>query len=243
MDGTGDLFFTQAPHLKPYFDLRALAIPRTDLSSWPDLAKQVVQLIHHLAGYRPIYLCGESFGACLALQALSLAPDLADYVILINGASSLHRFPWEHWLTQLNPAALGAIVKSFSLGYWPLLADPSRIRPDHYQRLLGAIQSVPPLTMAWRLALLAQFRLEATLLHRLKAPTLLIASLADQLLPSLAEAQYLATHLPNARLYPLPHSGHASLLERQVNLGQILAETHFLPAPGRVPEPPQAVPL
>ena len=28
---------------------------------------------------QPVYLCGESFGACLALQVIALAPDIASH--------------------------------------------------------------------------------------------------------------------------------------------------------------------
>jgi hypothetical protein len=84
------------------------------------------------------------------------------------------------------------------------------------------------------MGLLSQFRLEPLALHQVKTQTLLVASLSDRLLPSLEEAQRLATLLPNPRIYPLPYSGHISLLEDGVNLKTILAAVSFLPpeAPG-----------
>jgi pimeloyl-ACP methyl ester carboxylesterase len=228
MDGTGELLITQLPNLEPHFDIRCLAIPIDDLSSWQEMAAQVIQLVRQAAGDRVVYLCGESFGACLALHVVGQAPNLANYLVLINSASSLHRFPWTHWLSQLTPWGIGSILQAVTLGNLPLLANPSRIQVAEYNQLLRAIRSVSRASTAWRLNLLTQFRLEPLKLHCVKTPTLLVASLADLLLPSLEEAQRLAQLLPDARIYPLPDSGHASLIETEVSLSTILAEVGFL---------------
>ncbi|MGB8699337.1 MAG: alpha/beta hydrolase [Thermosynechococcaceae cyanobacterium] len=65
-------------------------------------------------------------------------------------------------------------------------------------------------------------------LYRLSQPVLIIASGKDRLLPSIAEARQLVELLPNARLLILPQSGHACLLEEDVNLNQILKSQGFL---------------
>ncbi|NJL47655.1 MAG: alpha/beta hydrolase [Leptolyngbyaceae cyanobacterium SM2_5_2] len=231
MDGTGELLITQLPNLEPYFDIRCLAIPSDDLSTWETMAAQVIRLVRQAARDRWVYLCGESFGACLALHVVSQAPELATYLMLINSASSLHRFPWLHWLSHLTPWGLWSIAQTAVAGNLPLLANPSRIQVAEYRQLMRAIGSVSRASTAWRLSLLTQFRLEPLNLHRVKTPTVLVASLADLLLPSLEEAQQLAQLLPDARIYPLPDSGHASLVETEVSLSSILAEVGFLPAP------------
>lgn len=60
-------------------------------------------------------------------------------------------------------------------------------------------------------------------------PTLLIASAADRLLPSMTEAARLAALLPDARRVTLPDSGHTALLEEGVALAAIMARAGFLP--------------
>ena len=233
MDGSGELFALQSTGLQSHFDIRCLVIPGDDLSSWEHLADQAVQLIRREAGTAQVYLCGESFGACLALRVVALAPALISHLILINSASSFHRFPWLHWMAQLTPWVAPPLYQSSTLGSLPMLANLSRIGDTNRQALMRAMAAVTQSTAAWRMALLSQFRLEPLQLHRVTAPTLLVASLGDRLLPSLEEAQRLAALLPNPRIYPLPHSGHASLLEDGVNLGAILRAVGFLPSPGR----------
>ncbi|MBW4484160.1 MAG: alpha/beta hydrolase [Tildeniella torsiva UHER 1998/13D] len=229
MDGSGELFALQSAGLKSHFDIRCLVIPGDDMSSWESLAHQIVQLIRQEAGSTPVYLCGESFGACLALRTVALAPALASHLILINSASSFHRFPWLHWVANLTPWVAPPLYQGSNMISLPVLANLSRIGEVNRQALIRAMAAVTQSSAAWRLALLSQFRLEPLRLHRVTAPTLLVASLGDRLLPSLEEAQRLATLLPNPRIYPLPHSGHASLLEDGVNLGAIMGAVGFLP--------------
>ncbi|RUT01521.1 hypothetical protein DSM106972_066180 [Dulcicalothrix desertica PCC 7102] len=65
-------------------------------------------------------------------------------------------------------------------------------------------------------------------LSQITQPVLLIASKGDRLLPSIAEAQRLASIFPNSHLITLPHSGHACLVEADVNLYKILIEEKFI---------------
>lgn len=229
MDGSGELFGLQSTEIKSHFDIRCLVIPGDDLSSWERMAHQAVELIHQEAGTEPVYLCGESFGACLALRIVALAPALASHLILINSASSFHRFPWLHWVANLTPWMAAPLYQSSNLFSLPMLANLDRIGEANRQALVQAMAAVTQNSAAWRLSLLSQFRLESLNLQRVTAPTLLVASLGDRLLPSLEEAQRLAALLPDTRIYPLPHSGHISLLEDGVNLGAILRAVNFLP--------------
>ena len=90
MDGTGQLFRTQTAGLEAGFDVRCLALSPTDLTSWDELAEQTVELIYQELdkASRPVYLCGESFGGCLAMKVALLKPDLFTRIILVNPASS-----------------------------------------------------------------------------------------------------------------------------------------------------------
>jgi pimeloyl-ACP methyl ester carboxylesterase len=55
-------------------------------------------------------------------------------------------------------------------------------------------------------------------LSRVNIPVLVIASGADRLLPSVLEARFLTRTLPNAQMVVLPDSGHACLLENDIDL-------------------------
>jgi pimeloyl-ACP methyl ester carboxylesterase len=91
------------------------------------------------------------------------------------------------------------------------------------------MQAVSPQSAAWRLALLRQFRLENLSLDRVHQPVLILASEVDRLLPSQSEAKRLARFLPNTTIVHLPDSGHACLLENQLNLSAILKTQDLCP--------------
>lgn len=58
----------------------------------PDLVKLVERTVrsqHRLAPNRPIYLVGESLGACLALSVAALNPDIDLVLILANPGKTL----------------------------------------------------------------------------------------------------------------------------------------------------------
>ena len=79
-----------------------------------------------------------------------------------------------------------------------------------------------------------EFDVSDNQLRRINQPVLVLAGAADRLLPSLSEAEHLVKALPNAEMVVLPHSGHACLLERDVNLYEIIKERKFLVCGDRV---------
>lgn len=225
MDGSGALLQPQVAGLRPHFDIRSLSIPPDDRTGWGELTERVAALIRMEQQRHPgrmTTVCGESFGGCLALSLISRFPDLCDQLILINPASSARRQPWISAcssLTRLMPAPLYQLS---SLSLCNLLIASHRVSRPLRQQLLAAMQAVSPQSAAWRMALLMQFCLEDLALDRVRQPVLILASGADRLLPSQYEAWRLARCLPRATPLLLPDSGHACLLESQVDLSAIL---------------------
>jgi pimeloyl-ACP methyl ester carboxylesterase len=230
MDGTGQLLRSQTTGLEHGFDVRCLAIPRNDLTRWEDLTNNVIDLIHvelSKNSQRPVYLCGESFGGCLAQKVAVKAPDLFKRLILINSASSFHLRPWYVWASPLMNLVPEPLYDIGAIGLLPFLAAMGRISESDRQELLETVRSIPSETVMWRVSLLREFHVEDSLLRRFTQPTLIIASSDDRLLPSLPEAQRLVSIFPNAKLVTLPNSGHACLLESDTNLYDILKENSF----------------
>ncbi|MGL5074892.1 MAG: alpha/beta fold hydrolase, partial [Waterburya sp.] len=97
-------------------------------------------------------------------------------------------------------------------------------------RLINHMKSLPPQVVSWRLSLLRDFKVADQQLRNLTIPTLIIAGGSDSLLPSVQEAKKLVNLMPNAQMTVLPLSGHACLLETEVNLDRILVEQNFIPA-------------
>lgn len=232
MDGTGQLLRAQTAGLETGFDVRSLAIPPDDLTSnWDVLAEKVVELIQtelNPASKRAVYLCGESFGGCLAMKVALHSPRLFDRIVLVNPASSFNSRPWITWGSQLTRWFPESLYRTASVPLMPFLANLGRIAAPDRQALYQTVQSVPQKTSIWRLSLLSEFCMSAEQLRQITQPVLLIAGGADRLLPSLAEVERLAQNLPNSQTVILPHSGHACLLEADVNLYEIMKQQQFL---------------
>ena len=232
MDGSGELLRPQLAGLKPAFDVRCVSIPSDDLTGWDGLVEQIAQLFgreKQRSPSRPIYLCGESFGGCLALRLAACVPGLCDRLIVINPASSARRQPWITWGASLTQRLSTSLYRLSTLALLPLLIAPQRVSLLSQQDLLAAMQTVSPASAAWRLHLLSQFVLEDLPLERIEQPALVLASGADRLLPSVAEAGRLDAYLPNCQTMLLPESGHACLLEKEVALSAILKTHNFCP--------------
>jgi pimeloyl-ACP methyl ester carboxylesterase len=231
MDGTGQLLRSQTAGLEAGFDVRCLAIPRDDLTSWDELTEHLLNLIDaelEKNKERPVYLCGESFGGCLAQKVAVAAPHLFTRIILINPASSFHLHPWLGWTSQLTHIVPSGLYEFGALGLLPFLAALGRISKSDRQELLKTMRSVPSETVQWRLSLLREFHIDLKELRCLKQPVLILASAEDKLLPSVSEAKRLVEILPQAKMVVLPHSGHACLLEADINLYDIMKAHNFI---------------
>ena len=225
MDGTGELLRSQIQKLSSSFDIRCLSIPINDKSNWDTLTHKALKLIHSELGQkstRPVYLCGESFGGCLAQKMVIQAPHLFDKIILINPASSFKLNPWLNWTSQLMNWVPDSLFNVGAIGLLPFLAAIDRVNYSDRQQLLQAMRSIPPETILWRISLIRQFHLEARKLNRITQPVLVIAGAEDKLLPSVQEAQRLVNVFPHGKISILPNSGHACLLEKDINLDQII---------------------
>ena len=231
MDGSGQLLQTQTDGLELGFDVRCLAIPRDDLTDWNELTSSVLKLIHaEIANtpQRPIYLCGESFGGCLAQKVAIAAPNLFKCIILLNPASSFRIRPFFNWGSQFTELVPNFFYDIGAIGLLPFLASLQRMSSGDRQELLKAMRSVPPETIRWRISLLREFYIDEYKLSKLTQPILLIAGANDRLLPSTAEALRLGNIFPNAKILVLPESGHACLLEKDINLYEIMRQNDFL---------------
>lgn len=230
MDGTGLLFDTQVEALKHHFDIRCLALSSQLTSSWDMLVDQVILTIRQesqSSGHRDIYLCGESFGGCLALLVALKAPDLINRLILVNPATGFHNSPWSSWATtsiKLLPAIAYPLACHTLL---PLLANLSQVNMPEAQALLSAMKSIGYDVASQRVELLSRFDVSDEQYQHITQPTLIIAGDRDRLLPSVAEAYRLASVIPNAQVQRLQNSGHACLLERDVNLMKIMHACQF----------------
>ena len=134
-------------------------------------------------------------------------------------------------ITQRLPSN---VYRYGALGLVPFLIDPFRVGPRERRALEKAMDAVPPQTAAWRMSLLSRFEVERLPLERVTHPVLLIAGGSDRLLPSKREVRDLCRRFPNAQQHLLPQSGHACLLEKDVNLQKIMRQYGFTAAEPRL---------
>ncbi|ACB49438.1 hypothetical protein cce_0086 [Crocosphaera subtropica ATCC 51142] len=231
MDGTGKLFHRQGERLKDFFSIRCLSIPSNDQSDWSTLVTNTVTLMRKELESHPhssVYLCGESFGACLAIKVVLAAPELIEKVILVNPASSFNKRSFLKLGIELNQWIPNFVYKGSALLLLSFLGALNRMNNRDSKALFNAMQSLPQEVVSWRLSLLRDFEINKKNLALFEKPILLLASQEDKLLPSVDEGKELVNYFPNSSLTILPESGHACLLETDVNLLKILQQNNFL---------------
>ncbi len=230
MDGSGKLFHNQLS-LETFFRVRCLSFGDDIVDDWDFFVFKLINFLHkefNAHGDDPIYLCGESFGGCVALKLVEKIPQFFHKVILINPASSFSRRSWLNWGSYITRIMPDFVYNSSTLLLLPFLAKLDAIALPQRLTLLEALQCLSPLTVSNRITLLNKFSCNIEKLKSFSAPVLLVASAEDRLLPSVEEVERLATFFPNAFVSILAHSGHCCLLERDVNLVEILAKHYFL---------------
>ena len=229
LDGTGKLFVSQMKSLSCYFDVHCLRVPEGNRQDWQNLSQSVVELIRQIQDNRPLYLCGESFGGCLALQIAMDAPEILSHLIVINPASALRRQAWLRWTTQYVDYVPEWLFKASGAIALPLLANFDRMGPGERALFVKTVQPISQACVTWRIGMLNTFEVQPERLRRVAAPAAILASGCDRLFPSDREADLLKQYLPNAKTFALPYSGHVCLLENEVNLAKCLQALNFLP--------------
>lgn len=232
LDETGkDLMSRQTDSLEAGFDVRCFVIPPEDIDDFDLLAESALALTEAERAStrdRSVYLASESFGSCIALKMLEQAPKLFKKIIIVNPASSLHRVPLLSLGSRLFPLTPDFIYHHSAFFSIPLLANLRQISDRTRQDLSDAMESAPKQTVQQRIAMMREFTIDETKLQQITQPVLLIGSQKDFILPSVKEVKRLAKIFPQATVVTLPHSGHACLVEKDINLYQIMSANNFI---------------
>ncbi|ONI20031.1 hypothetical protein PRUPE_3G311200 [Prunus persica] len=249
IDGTGLGLIRHQHKLGKIFDVWCLHIPAKDRTSFTDLVKLVERTIrseHHHSPTRPIYLVGESLGACLALSVAALNPDIDLVLILANPATSFGKSQLQPIIPVLQvipdslPISLPHILSSMTgvlvanlekgLGL-PLPETVEKLSHDlaastTYLSVLADI--LPRETLLWKLQMIRSASPYAnSRLHAVKAQTLILSSGKDQLLPSQEEGERLQRTLANCEIRMFENSGHFLFSEDDFDLVTVIKGTGF----------------
>ncbi|RZC59649.1 hypothetical protein C5167_006958 [Papaver somniferum] len=252
IDGADLGLISNHQELGKVFDIWCLHIPIGDRTSFKELVQFVEKAVkeaHRGSPNRPIYLVGESIGACLALTVAARNPAIDLLLILANPATSFKKSQ----LGSLIISLLQAIPEQLDNGLANILTsstvDILRMAMSSVQRQLPIprnirqvienlselLSTIPVLadvwtkeSLLWKLKMMEAASLYAnSRVHAVKAQTLILASGRDQLLPSLEEAQRLSNLLPTCQMRNFNDSGHNLFMEDGFNLVTVIKGAGF----------------
>eukprot|EP00271_Cylindrocystis_brebissonii_P022170 TRINITY_DN8376_c0_g2_i1.p1 TRINITY_DN8376_c0_g2~~TRINITY_DN8376_c0_g2_i1.p1 ORF type:complete len:996 (+),score=154.04 TRINITY_DN8376_c0_g2_i1:156-3143(+) len=251
VDGTGVSMGLQHRSLARIFSLSCMHVPTTDRTTFQGLVDIVAERVRDEFAREPeraVFLAGESFGAVVSMAVAAQNPTLPLRLVLVNPATSFDRSPLAPYLPliTLAPAALYSALPfalSFSIGN-PLRMAAAGLAPGasdwdrawHLRdNLLDLLQQLPLVagilpqdTLRFKLDLLQEgSRYVNTVVKNVKAPTLILASGDDRLLPSKEEANRLKKILPDAIVRGFSESGHTLLMEEAIDLAGIIKGAGF----------------
>lgn len=222
MDGTGKLFYRQVPllarsHRVVTYTLRNAA-PTMDV-----LVTDLARLIDTAApAERRAIIIGESFGGALALSLALAKPEQVSGLVILNS------FPYFAPQFRLRIAALGLSALPWgAMGLVRRLTafrlHSPHTRPEEIQRFMELTARASREGYLNRLKLLTQYDVRHRL-HELRPPTLFLAADRDHLVPSVAQARYMAARMPGSVLRVLEGHGHICLIAPDIDLEQLLKE-------------------
>ncbi|XP_040361921.1 acyltransferase-like protein At3g26840, chloroplastic [Rosa chinensis] len=251
IDGTGLGLIMHHQKLGKIFEVLCLHIPPKDRTPFTDLVKLVERTIrseHHRSPNRPIYLVGESLGACISLSVASRNPDIDLVLILANPATSFSRSPLQpilpllqfmanlpnHSLPHVVSSTAGAMAdldKGVGVGAELLLTsfDPSLLlyyaTALHNSNLQVLADILPIQTLLWKLEMINSASPYAnSRLHAVKAQTLILSSGRDPLLPSQKEGLRLQRLLANCEICTFQDCSHFLFLEDAFDLVTVIKQ-------------------
>ncbi|ESQ50022.1 hypothetical protein EUTSA_v10020241mg [Eutrema salsugineum] len=251
IDGNGLGLIRQHEKLGQMFDIWCLHIPPSNRTAFHDLVAMVETTVKsetQRSPGKPIYLVGESLGACIALAVAACIPETDLVLILSNPATSFGNSSLQHLapLLQLLPDQLDLAfpsVLSFIPGgplkrmiaHWVRGLPENETAANIYQDLVTTSTFTSILadtfrreTLVWKLKLLDAAALFANAhLHLVKAQTLILSSGNDQILPSTGEGKRLRKKLTKCEVRSFNDNGHCLFLEDGIDLVSIIKATSF----------------
>ncbi|KAK5783221.1 hypothetical protein PVK06_037729 [Gossypium arboreum] len=198
----------------------------------PELVKLVERTVrseNYRSPNRPIYLVGESIGACLAISVAAPNPDMDLILVLSNPAASFSQSQLQPLIPLLEmmpdefPINLPYILSLATGNPLTVLMD-NVVKKGSLPQIIGELSQdlatmssylpvladiVPRQTLLWKLNLLKSGSACAnSCLHAVKAQLLILCSGRDQLLPSQEESQRLQKALLDCEIRMFDESGH-----------------------------------
>jgi pimeloyl-ACP methyl ester carboxylesterase len=220
MDGTGLLFYRQVPLLARSYRVATYAL-RDRAATMDVLVADLARVIDMIAPTeRRAVIVGESFGGALALSFALAKPEQVSRLVILNS------FPYFAPQRRLRLAAVGlgalpwgamGLVRRLT-GFRLHSPHTHRQEIDRFMKLTARASRAGYIN---RLKLLMQYDVRHRL-HELRTPTLFLAADRDHLVPSVAQARYMAARVPGSVLRVLEGHGHICLIAPDIDLEALL---------------------
>jgi pimeloyl-ACP methyl ester carboxylesterase len=220
MNGTGELFYRQVPRLERSYRVATYSL-REDAESLDLLAADLAHVVDVVVPVeRRAIIVGESFGGAVALTFALQYPEQVEALVILNS------FP--HFAPQVR---LRLAIAGLALLPWGAMSlvrhlTAFRLHSPHTHR--ADVKQFIELTAHAtrdgyinRLKLLRRFDVRDRL-HDIRRPTLFLAAERDHLVPSVAQARYMAERVPLSVMRILTGHGHICLIAPDLDLAQIL---------------------
>lgn len=223
MDGTGLLFYRQVPLLARSYRVITYAL-RDTAATMDVLVSDLARIIDTVAPTeRRAIIVGESFGGALALSFALAKPEQVSRLVILNS------FPYFAPQRRLRLAAVG--LGALPWGAMGLVRRLTAFRlhsPHTHRQEIDRFMELTARASRGgyinRLKLLMQYDVRHRL-HELRAPTLFLAADRDHLVPSVAQARYMAARVPGSMLRVLEGHGHICLIAPDIDLEALLNES------------------
>ncbi|XP_024310260.1 acyltransferase-like protein At1g54570, chloroplastic isoform X3 [Brachypodium distachyon] len=235
IDGVGLGLIRHHERLSKMFEMWCLHIPVEDRTPFERLVEYVERTVksdRSRAPDRPVYLVGESVGACIALAVAARNRDIDLVLILINPGTSFHKSrlhslsafldlvpdPFHLSTPQFLNFLTGNFMKMSSTfdGAGQALSE---ITTGLLPSLMFLADILPKESIVWKMKMLrTASSFVNSRLHAVKAQSLVLASGNDELLPSHEEAERLQGTLEKCRIRHFRDNGHKILLEDEFDL-------------------------
>ncbi|ESQ32801.1 hypothetical protein EUTSA_v10003731mg [Eutrema salsugineum] len=242
IDGTGLGLIRQHKKLGEIFNIWCLHIPVRDRTPAKDLVKLIERTVkseNYRFPNRPIYLVGESIGACLALDVAARNPSIDLALILANPATHVNDLMSKPLSGMLNvlpdevPTLLEEIFGDALTAMLEALSDEfsvQRMDVGMLRDLFTVSANLPILsriftkdTLLWKLELLKSAIASVNShLYAVRAETLILVSGHDQWLLNEEDIDRFSRTLPNCIVRKFNDSGNFLLLEDGVDLVTII---------------------